>query len=140
MKRVIDVNTGEVRVSTKSAVLRSLAIGSCIAVVAYDAKRRIGAIAHVMLPGRAPEKALEKTKYAADAIEEMLGRMKKRSEEKERYNLQTEHRIDPQPAQGESRAGEKDGSGRHKTKRRFSGRRNGQGFLHRGRREGKAAI
>jgi chemotaxis protein CheD len=83
MKRVIDVNTGEIRVSTKSAVLQSLAIGSCIAVVAYDVRFRIGAIAHVMLPGRAPAKTAEKIKYAADAIEEMLGRMKRAGADKD---------------------------------------------------------
>ena len=87
MKRVIDVNTGEVRVSTKSTVLQSLAIGSCIAVAAYDSKKGIGAIAHVMLPGRAPQKAEEKTKYAADAIEEMLGRMKRAGADKDNIEV-----------------------------------------------------
>ncbi|HUT28461.1 MAG TPA: chemotaxis protein CheD [Sedimentisphaerales bacterium] len=77
MKRIIDVNTGEVKVAGKNTLLRSVAIGSCIAVVAYDAGRKIGAMAHVMLPGRAPKKAEQKNKYAADAIEEMLSRMKR---------------------------------------------------------------
>jgi chemotaxis protein CheD len=75
MKRVIDVNTGEVIVSDEKVVLRSVAIGSCIAIAAYDGGRRIGAMAHVMLPGRAPENAEEKTKYAVDGIEEMIARM-----------------------------------------------------------------
>lgn len=75
MKRVIDVSTGEVIVSSEKVVLRSVAIGSCVVIAAYDGRRRIGAMAHVMLPGRAPENAEEKTKYAADGIEEMIAGM-----------------------------------------------------------------
>jgi chemotaxis protein CheD len=75
MKRVIDVNTGEVIVSDENVVLRSVALGSCIAIAAYHPTKKIGAMAHVMLPGRAPEKAEEKTKYAANGIQEMIERM-----------------------------------------------------------------
>ena len=39
----IDVNTGEVSVSSGSVILRVLAIGSCIAVMAYDRHKKIGA-------------------------------------------------------------------------------------------------
>ncbi|MHC4260452.1 MAG: chemotaxis protein CheD [Planctomycetota bacterium] len=77
MKEIIDVNTGEVKVSGQSTILRSLAIGSCIVVIAYDPRKKVGAMAHVMLPGRAPKRSLEKTKYAADAIDEMISRMSK---------------------------------------------------------------
>ncbi|MHC4483370.1 MAG: chemotaxis protein CheD, partial [Planctomycetota bacterium] len=75
MKKTIDVNTGEVKVGGEKIVLRSLAIGSCIVIAAYDFKKKIGAMAHVMLPGRAPKKTLQKTKYAADAVDEMVSRM-----------------------------------------------------------------
>jgi len=75
MKEVIYVNTGEVKVAAGKAILKAIAIGSCIVVAAIDSKKRIGAMAHVMLPGRAPRQFLEKTKYAFDAIEKMLGRM-----------------------------------------------------------------
>jgi chemotaxis protein CheD len=75
MKEIIDVNTGEVKVSGQSTILRSLAIGSCIVVTAYDPKKKVGAMAHVMLPGSAPKKSLERTKYAADAIDEMISKM-----------------------------------------------------------------
>lgn len=70
----IDVNTGEVKVGMEGT-LRSLAIGSCVVVAAYDCQKGIGALAHVMLPRKAPEKAPEKTKYAADAIDEMIKQM-----------------------------------------------------------------
>jgi len=75
MKEIIDVNTGEVRVDTTKIVLRSIAIGSCIVIAAYDSKNKIGAMAHIMLPGRAPRDTSERTKYAADAIDEMINRM-----------------------------------------------------------------
>lgn len=53
MRETIDVQTGEVKASRQNIVLCSKAIGSCIAVVAYDSAKKIGALAHVMLPGRA---------------------------------------------------------------------------------------
>ena len=68
MEEIIDVNTGQVRFGRGDVVLRSLAIGSCIAVAAYDAEARVGALAHIMLPGRAPEDCLEKTRYAEDPL------------------------------------------------------------------------
>ncbi len=76
MQETIDVNTGEVKVCSNGGILRSIAIGSCLGVAAYDAKSRIGALAHVMLPGRAPKsKREEKSKYAADGIDEMINLM-----------------------------------------------------------------
>ena len=75
MEEVIYVNTGEVKVAVDKAILRAIAIGSCIVVAALDSKKRVGAMAPVMLPGKAPRQFLEKTKYAFDAIEKMLGQM-----------------------------------------------------------------
>ncbi len=75
MEEVIYVNTGEAKVSEGEAILRAIAIGSCIVVAALDSKKKVGAMAHVMLPGKAPRQFVEKTKYAFDAIEKMLGQM-----------------------------------------------------------------
>jgi len=77
-KRVIDVQTGQVRGSQGKVVLRAVALGSCLAIVLYDPVRKNGAMAHVMLPGKAPAKAgpLERTKYAADAIDALVEIMK----------------------------------------------------------------
>lgn len=72
VQRNIEVSTGEVKVAYSGTTLSSVAIGSCIAVATLDLEGRIGAIAHVMLPGRSPENCLEKTKYAENAIDEML--------------------------------------------------------------------
>jgi len=76
MKEVIDIGTGAVEVAGAGAILRSNAIGSCIVIAAYDSSKKVGAIAHSMLPGRAPKDAGGKrTRYAADAIDEMINKM-----------------------------------------------------------------
>ena len=72
MKQVLDVSTGEVKAGMGEAILRSTAIGSCVVIAAYNFKKKIGAMAHVMLPGAAPENSIDKTKYAAGAIEELV--------------------------------------------------------------------
>jgi chemotaxis protein CheD len=61
-----------------SAVLLAVALGSCLAIVLYDPARKNGAMAHVMLPGKAPAKAGpgERMKYAAiDALIEIMANM-----------------------------------------------------------------
>lgn len=76
MKRVVDVQIGQVKAGRGKLILQSKAIGSCLAIVAYDAVKNVGALAHIMLPGRSPgKKAAEKTKYAADAIDAIVSKM-----------------------------------------------------------------
>ncbi|RKY24700.1 MAG: chemotaxis protein CheD [Planctomycetota bacterium] len=77
MKKVIDVRIGQVKVQQGKVILESRAIGSCIAIVAYDVTKGIGALAHVMLPGRAPadKETSQKTRYAADAIDAIVSKM-----------------------------------------------------------------
>ena len=77
MEKIIDIQTGAVRAQRGKGILKSSAIGSCIAIAAYDAVENIGAMAHVMLPGTAPadKKNSEKTKYAANAIDTLIGMM-----------------------------------------------------------------
>ena len=57
MKKVIDVQIGEVKAGRGKLMVQSKAIGSCIAIVAYDGTKNIGALAHIMLPGGAPSTA-----------------------------------------------------------------------------------
>lgn len=75
MTEVINVQTGEVEVVGGSFILKSTAIGSCLVITAYDPKNKVGALAHIMLPGKAHRKTEEKTRYAADAINEMISRL-----------------------------------------------------------------
>ena len=84
MKEVIDAFTGELKISASDNILRALALGSCIAVVAYDVKNRIGGIAHIMLSGKAPEnKKEDENKYAENAISNLLLQMQKAGADKE---------------------------------------------------------
>lgn len=77
MNEQIDVDTGEVKVSLGSGTLRVLALGSCVAVIAYDRAGKRGGLAHVMLPGRALKRDGEdRTKYAEDAIDALFEKMK----------------------------------------------------------------
>lgn len=75
MQEIIDVNTGEVAVNRGRFLLRAMAIGSCIAIAVYDPKTKNAGMAHIMLPDSAPERSREKTKYALNALEQMLDRM-----------------------------------------------------------------
>lgn len=72
---VIDVNTGHVIAKSENKILRSLAIGSCIVIAAFDRNNKSGALAHIMLPGRAPENEKFKTKYAANAIDDLIRKL-----------------------------------------------------------------
>jgi chemotaxis protein CheD len=74
-QKIIDVNTGEVKAAVEKGILRSVGIGSCVVVAAYNLRGKIGGMAHIMLPGIAPQQSLEKTKYAFDGIEQLLNQM-----------------------------------------------------------------
>lgn len=72
------VNTGEVFTAGIETILNSGAIGSCVVITAFDSVMKVGAMAHIMLPGKCPLKnQLYTSRYAADAIEEMLRQLKK---------------------------------------------------------------
>ncbi len=70
-----EVGTGEIRTGGAGDLLVASALGSCVAVVAYDPCRSIGGMAHVMLPGRAPESVVGKFRYAEDAVDELFARL-----------------------------------------------------------------
>ena len=77
MAQVMDVQIGQVKAAKGKVILKSSAIGSCIALVACDPLNKTAAIAHIMLPGWAPanKSGNEKTKYAYDAIDAMIDKM-----------------------------------------------------------------
>ena len=87
-KRIIYVQSGEVKTDTKDEILKSTAIGSCVVIAAYDAKEMVGALAHVMLPGASPEKTTSpETRYAADAIVEMISMMTRLGTDRENIEV-----------------------------------------------------
>jgi len=73
---VIDVHTGDVKVCKGEKILQASAIGSCVAVAAFDSAARVGGMAHVMLPGASPDgQPSRRTRYAEDAVGEMVRTM-----------------------------------------------------------------
>ncbi len=72
--KVIDVDTGEIQVSSEPVILQSIALGSCVALVVYDRNMKIGGIAHIMLPGKSPSAI--NTKFSADAIKVLINSFK----------------------------------------------------------------
>lgn len=76
MDTIIDVSTGEVALSADGEILHASAIASCIAVVMIDPGTNVTGLAHIMLPGEsAHRKGHVRTRYAADAIDELIRRM-----------------------------------------------------------------
>ena len=76
IKEIIYVDSGEVKSGGENTILKSNAIGSCVVIAAYDSKKKIGALAHAMVPGASSKRrTLHKTIYTADAIEEMINNM-----------------------------------------------------------------
>lgn len=77
-----DVGIGEYVVSAeKEDILKTYALGSCVAVLAWDKVNRIAGMIHVALPESSinPEKAVSKPGYFADTgVELMLKDMKKK--------------------------------------------------------------
>jgi chemotaxis protein CheD len=80
MNNIIYVNSGEVKHGRPGATLNSGAIGSCVVVTVYDPNKKAGAMAHIMLPGRAPDKLYPEkdndlNKYSENAIESLTQQM-----------------------------------------------------------------
>lgn len=64
---------GEIGVAGETGVLRTF-VGSCVGLALYDRRRRIGGMAHIMLPDSKGTPA-PSGKYADTAIPEMLKRL-----------------------------------------------------------------
>ncbi len=88
MEEIINVLTGEVRASKENIIFKSSAIGSCVVVAGYDLKSMVSAMAHIMLPGISPEIGrTPKTRYAFNAIEEMIEQMVTLGADKEKIEV-----------------------------------------------------
>ena len=74
MKRFIDVGRGEIMAGQGEVVLKSKADRACLVIVAYDAAKKIGGLAHAMFLGNglAQKRISGRIRDAAGAIDEML--------------------------------------------------------------------
>ncbi len=59
MVREVLVRVAEFRVEAADAVLATLGLGSCVAVIVHDPERRIGGMAHILLPSRSLSRSEE---------------------------------------------------------------------------------
>jgi chemotaxis protein CheD len=68
----VHVKIGEIKVALPGSTLFTIGLGSCVAVALYDPKKRIGGLAHVMLPEPMSNPNHTPGRSAPTAIPEML--------------------------------------------------------------------
>ena len=73
--KLITVPIGDYKVSKKPDILRTI-LGSCVGICLYDLERKIGGLAHIMLPEH-NDKSSNPKKYADSAIALMVEEMLK---------------------------------------------------------------
>ncbi|MGQ0814683.1 MAG: chemotaxis protein CheD [Gemmatimonadota bacterium] len=69
------VKIGEAQVIAEAGVLYSIGLGSCVAVVLYDPAKKIGGLAHVMLPAATQTKPGTPARYAPTAVPHLIEAM-----------------------------------------------------------------
>lgn len=72
----ISVRMGEIKIARSPHILKTVGLGSCVAVILYDSIARIGSLAHVVLP--AFSDCVDKTspdKFSDAAIKKMIEKM-----------------------------------------------------------------
>ncbi|ADL07885.1 chemotaxis protein CheD [Thermosediminibacter oceani] len=76
---IIRVGMGEYKTAKAPALLVSLGLGSCVGVVLYDSTRKIGGLAHVMLPDSSlsSKKDFNPGKFADTAIDLLVAELEK---------------------------------------------------------------
>jgi chemotaxis protein CheD len=70
----VPVRIGDVKVACGHSLLFTIGLGSCVAVALYDARARIGGLAHAMLPS--PERGHRNAspgRFAATAVSQLIG-------------------------------------------------------------------
>ncbi|QWU14155.1 chemotaxis protein CheD [Paenibacillus sophorae] len=74
---VIKVGMADLNVGSHDNVIRTTGLGSCVGLTLYDPEKKLGGMAHVMLPSSeiAREGKLNIAKFADTAIPELLSRL-----------------------------------------------------------------
>ncbi len=75
MSRKLNVAMAECKVAKKDYILESIGLGSCVAVCLYDSEKKIGGLAHIMLP-HCKSKNLNPLRFADTSIDILLKKMK----------------------------------------------------------------
>lgn len=72
MERRERVGISEMRIAAAPALLVSYGLGSCLGIALYDAERRIGGLAHTLLPAAHPNFGERPGKFVDAAIRQMV--------------------------------------------------------------------
>ncbi|MEW6685097.1 MAG: chemotaxis protein CheD [Candidatus Edwardsbacteria bacterium] len=79
MLEPVKVKIADFRIGMSPEILATSALGSCLAIILYDAKKKIGGLAHVMLPDFSLCKDKDNpAKFPVSAIDAMVEEMKKK--------------------------------------------------------------
>ena len=80
--KIIEVGIAEIKIASSPDILTTRGLGSCVGIVIYDPLKKVGALAHPMLPDISVSKVKSNTaKFVNSAIEEMVEEFKKRGSE-----------------------------------------------------------
>lgn len=72
------VRVADYRVATGDAIIATIGLGSCVAIVLHDPQARIGGLAHILLPSEALSRdAANPAKFPGTAVPLLLGEMRK---------------------------------------------------------------
>ncbi len=78
MNNIIKVGMADYKAGRENDTLITLGLGSCVGIVLYDRMKKIGGMAHIMLPSSKEIKNnANKAKFADTALEELLNEMVK---------------------------------------------------------------
>lgn len=81
----IPVLIGEVKVAGADKILFAIGLGSCVAIVLYDGERRVGGLAHAMLPDPSSARSPAPTgRFATTAVPELISMMESAGAERGR--------------------------------------------------------
>lgn len=95
-KQIININMAEMAVGKEHTHIRTASLGSCVAIVLYDAVAQVGGMAHAMLPSKKdkPADVIEEArrnisanessaKYADEAVDMLIREIEKAGGKKE---------------------------------------------------------
>ena len=89
MKKRITIHIGEICGSAEPIVIHTL-LGSCVAVCLFDPVKRIGAMNHIFLPGRADMKHFDApARFSINAMELLINRMMNLGADRRRFTAKT---------------------------------------------------
>ena len=73
---LIIIPEGCISAGAGNMILRSTPLGSCVAFIAYSRRMKTGGLAHILLPGKAPDgESQNADKYAENAVSSLLNEL-----------------------------------------------------------------